>query len=101
MLRHPDAQPHLEQAKALATAFDPHLYEVAAVRNGARGPARVAAGAAAIGALAVGAYAIGAMAIGRLAIGSLALRRGWVRTLSIDDVAIGRLGVRELVVDRG
>jgi hypothetical protein len=41
------------------------------------------------------------LAIGRLAIGALALKRGSVRSLKVDDLAIGRLRVRELVGERG
>ncbi len=110
MLHNPAAMPHLKEAAALATNVDPHLYEVVTVRGGSRGAGRMAIGAAAagatslgalaIGALATGALAIGALAIGRLAIGGLALKRGSVRTLSIDDVTIGRLRVRELAIDR-
>jgi quinol monooxygenase YgiN len=101
MLDNPAATPHLKEASALATSVDPHLYEVVEVRSVANGPGRMAIGAVATGALAVAAGAIGALAIGRLAIGTLALKRGWVRTLSIEDVAIGRLGVRELAVEGG
>jgi quinol monooxygenase YgiN len=101
MLRDPEAQPHLREATALATAVDPHTYDVATVRNGRRVPGRIAIGAAATGAIALGAFAVGAMAIGRLAIGALAVKRGRVRTLSLDDVTIGRLSVRELSLDEG
>jgi len=59
-----------------------------------------AAGALAIGALAVGATAVGALAIGRLAVGALALRRGRVRSLEVDELTVGRLHIRELVIDR-
>jgi quinol monooxygenase YgiN len=111
MLRDPEAQPHLREATALATAVDPHIYDVASVRNGRHVPRRIAIGAAAtgatalgalaVGAMAIGAFAVGAMAIGRLAIGELAVRRGRVHKLSIEDVTIGRLSVRELALDRG
>lgn len=115
MLQHPAAVPHLREATELATNVDPHVYEVAAVRNGRSTPAKLAlgamatgamatgstaAGATAIGAMAIGACAIGALAIGRVAIGALTLRHGRIRTLSIDDVSIARLQVRELVADR-
>ena len=105
MLSNPVAIPHLKEAAAVATSFEPHLYEVAEVRAVVRRPRSLASGAAALGALAVGACAIGALAIGRLAIGAVAVgavavKRGHVRTMSIDDVAIGRLAVRELVVDQ-
>jgi hypothetical protein len=69
------------------------------VRSAMALPARAigasSAGAVAFGAFALGATAVGALAIGRLAVGSLALRRGHVRTLTIDDLQIGRLLVRE------
>src|ERR671923_726483 len=38
MLRHPAALPHLKEATALAIAVDPHVYDVAAVREKARVP---------------------------------------------------------------
>ena len=60
----------------------------------------MALGAMATGALAIGACAVGAFAIGRLAIGALALRHGRVRSLWLDEVSVGHLEVRELVVDR-
>jgi hypothetical protein len=101
MLRDSTALPHLEEAKALATSFDAHLYEVSAVHSTRRLPRRVAAGAAALGALAVGAFAVGAMAIGRLGIGSLSLRRAAVRSISFDEVDIGRLRISNVAVDQG
>jgi quinol monooxygenase YgiN len=101
MLHNPAAMPHLKDASALATNVDPHLYEVVEVAAVTHGRGRMAIGAVAAGALAVAAGAIGALAIGSLAIGTLALKRGWIRTLSIEDVAIGRLGVRELAVEGG
>ena len=100
MMHHPDAMPHMKQATALATNVDPHVYEVAAVRGGRSAPRRVALGAMATGAMAIGAFAVGAFAIGRLAIGALTLRHGRVRNLSLEEVSVGRLEVRELVVDR-
>jgi quinol monooxygenase YgiN len=100
MLRDPEAQPHLREATALATAVDPHIYDVAAVRHGHRVPSRIAIGAAATGAMALGAFAVGTMAIGRLAIGALTVKRGRGRKLSIEDVAIGRLSVREIAFDQ-
>jgi heme-degrading monooxygenase HmoA len=102
MLRHPAALPHLKEATALAIAVDPHVYDVAAVREKARVPripSRLALRAAATGALALGAFAVGALAIGRVAIGAIAVKRAALRKLSIEDVEIGRLGVRELVVE--
>jgi hypothetical protein len=61
------------------------------------GPTAVAA--LAIGAFATGALAVGALAIGRLAVGALSLRRGHVRSFVVDDLEVGRLRVRELVVE--
>jgi hypothetical protein len=58
-----------------------------------------AAGALAIGALAIGALAIGALAIGRLSIGGLALKRGRARSVVLEELDVGRLHVRELVID--
>ena len=105
MLRNPAASPHLKEAAALATSFEPHLYQVSEVRGVARrqrwqATGAVATGAVALGALAVGACAIGSLAIGRLAIGALALRRAHVHRLAADEVSIGRLVVGDLVVDR-
>jgi len=105
MLRNPAASPHLKEAAALATSFEPHLYQVSEVRGVARrqrvqANGAVATGAVALGALAVGACAIGSLAIGRLAIGALALRRAHVHRLAADEVRIGRLVVGDLVVDR-
>ena len=115
MLRNPAASPHLKEAAALATSFEPHLYQVSEVRgvarrqrvqaNGAVATGAVATGAVALGALAVGAcaigsLAIGSLAIGRLAIGALALRRVHAHRLAADEVSIGRLVVGDLVVDR-
>jgi hypothetical protein len=61
-------------------------------------PARIAKstlGAAAIGAIAVGAIAVGAIAIGRLSVGSLRMRRGYIKTLRIEELEVGRLTIRE------
>ena len=91
MLRDPAAQPHLQQAQDLATTFDPQLYEVVAATSRRRGPGRVALGAAASGAMALGAFAIGALAV----------KRARVRALSLGDVTIDHLAVRELAVERG
>jgi len=108
MLHSPAAAPHLKDAAALAISVDPHLYDVVAVRNGqnvrnggrpAGAVTAIATRAAATGALAIGACAIGALAIGRLAIGYLAMRRARLETLSIENVIIGRLGVRDLIID--
>lgn len=105
MLRNPAASPHLKEAAAIATSFEPHLYQVSEVRGVARrqrwqATGAVATGAVALGALAVGACAIGSLAIGRLAIGALALRRVHAHRLAADEVSIGRLVVGDLVVDR-
>ena len=66
---------------------------------GAQATKAQAIGGLAIGALAVGAVAIGAFAIGRLVIGRLTIRRTRLGVLEIDDLRVGRLHVRELVVD--
>jgi len=58
------------------------------------------AGAMAVGALALGAFAIGVLAIGRLAIGALRLKSGHARSLTVDNLQVGRLHVRDLIVDR-
>jgi len=87
MLRHPAALPHLQEATALATSTDPHVYEVIAVRESSR--LRNIPSGIAMGAAAAGAFAIGAIAV----------KRGVVRRLSIEEVNIGRLGVRELSVE--
>ena len=115
MLRNPVASPHLKEAAALATSFEPHLYQVSEVRGvarrqrwqatgavatGAGATGAVALGALAVGACAIGSLAIGSVAIGRLAIGALALRRAHAHRLAVDEVRIGRLVVGDLVVDR-
>jgi quinol monooxygenase YgiN len=100
MLRSPAAQPHLEEASALATTVDPHIYDVVAARADRRTRRQVALRAAATGALALGACAIGALAVGRLAIGVLSIKRGSLRKLSVEDLEIGRLAVRQFVVER-
>jgi quinol monooxygenase YgiN len=106
MLHNPAAAPHLKDAAALAISVDPHLYDVVAVRNvrngrngGHAAVTAIATRAAATGVVAIGAYAIGALAIGRLAIGYLAMRRARLETLSIENVIIGRLGVRDMIID--
>jgi hypothetical protein len=58
-----------------------------------------AIGAVAFGVLAVGAIAIGALAIGRLVVGAFALKRGRVHTLTVDNLEVLRLHVRELAID--
>jgi quinol monooxygenase YgiN len=108
MLHNPAAAPHFKDAAALAISVDPHLYDVVAVRNvrnlrnggdAAAAVTAIATRAAASGAVAIGACAIGALALGRLAIGYLAMRRARIETLAIENVIIGRLGVRDLIVD--
>jgi quinol monooxygenase YgiN len=105
MLNSGAAQPHLAQAKALATSFEPHLYEVSSVHDagGTRALSATAAalGAVAFGAFAVGALAIGALAVGRVAVGSLSLGHGTANTVAIGRVDIDQLRVRELLVERG
>jgi hypothetical protein len=64
-----------------------------AVRRGMR-PAQ-ATGAAAVGALAVGAMALGAFAIGALAIRRLVIWSGRVEKLSIGELTVDRLIMRE------
>jgi hypothetical protein len=58
-------------------------------------------GAVALGALALGATAIGALAIGRLAVGALAMKRGRIRTLTVDHLEVRRLHIGELTSDSG
>lgn len=100
MLRSPEAQPHLKEATSLATTVDPHIYDVVAARDGQPVRRQVALRAAATGALALGACAIGAFAVGRLAIGVLSVKSGRLRNLAVGDVEIGRLAVRELVLEQ-
>src|SRR5205823_2677777 len=59
---------------------------------------RAAIGANALGALAVGAFAIGALAIGRLVVGRLTVGKANAKSVSIEDLTIGRLQFRELTV---
>jgi quinol monooxygenase YgiN len=100
MLRSPAAQPHLTEATELATAVDPHIYDVVAARADHPTRSNVALRAAATGALALGACAIGALAVGRLAIGVLSVKRVWLRTLAVKDIEIERLAVRQIVVEQ-
>jgi hypothetical protein len=76
----------------------------ARVKSAVRAPAEsiraASVGAAAIGALAIGAAAIGALAIGRVLVGTLRLKRGHVRALTVENLIVGRLHIRELVIDR-
>ena len=59
-----------------------------------------ALGSTSLGAAATGAAALGAVAIGALAIRRLAVKRGKVGHLTIEDLEVGRLRVRELVVEQ-
>jgi hypothetical protein len=71
------------------------------LRHFAIGGAAVGAnalGALAVSAFALGAFAVGALAIGALAIGKLKVGKTDLRSVSIDDLTIGRLQVRDLVV---
>lgn len=61
-------------------------------------PDRAAIGANALGALAVGAFAIGALAIGRLVVGRLKVGKANLKSVSIEDLTIGRPQVRDLTV---
>ena len=44
---------------------------------------------------------LASVAIGRLVVGAFALKRGHIRSLTVDELHVGRLDVRELLVDRG
>jgi anti-sigma factor RsiW len=66
-----------------------------------RTPRALGLGAIAFGAFALGATAIGALAIGRLAVGAFAMKRGRVRTLTVDDLEVRRLHIGELIIDSG
>jgi hypothetical protein len=74
-------------------------------RRAARAVGAQAFGAQAFGATtAAGAVAVGALSVGALAIGALAIRRLRVRdahlhAVEIDDLSVGRLRVRELIVE--
>ena len=63
-----------------------------------------AIGAQAIGGLAIGAFAVGAVAIatlalGRLIIGRVAIRHTRLGVVDVDELRVGRLHVREQVLD--
>ena len=58
-------------------------------------------GAVACGAFALAAAAIGALAIGRLAVGAFVIKRGHVRTLTVDVLEVRRLHIGELTSDSG
>jgi PPOX class probable F420-dependent enzyme len=60
---------------------------------------RTALGQMSAGAMAAGAAAFGAVAIGALAIRALAVKRGKIGHLSIDELEVGRLRVREPVIE--
>jgi hypothetical protein len=70
------------------------------VRRRVQSVSAASIGALAIGALALGAIAIGALGIGRAAVGALSVTRSRVRSLAVEDLDVGRLHVRELVIDR-
>jgi hypothetical protein len=92
---------HIQTSNHTGTKIDAREPHGRLIRTQTAQPVRsVAAGALAVGALAVGATAVGALAIGRLAIGALALRRGRVRSLEVEELTVGRLHIRELVIDR-
>jgi hypothetical protein len=50
--------------------------------------------------LALGACPIGALAVGRLAIGVLSIKRGWFRKRAVEEVEIGRMAVRQFVIEQ-
>ena len=81
------------------------LEQVAANATGDEVPTRttraLGLGAVACGAFALGATAIGALAIGRLAVGAFAMKRGHVRTLTVDILEVRRLHIGELTIDSG
>ncbi len=79
-----------------ASAVGASSVGASAVGASARGIRAV--GALAVGALAIGALAVGALAIGRLVIGRLAVREARVRSLDLDEVAVKRLRVGEIVI---
>jgi hypothetical protein len=54
----------------------------------ARSNRAIGLGAVAFGAFALGATAIGALAIGRLAVGAFAMKRGHVRTLTVENLEV-------------
>src|SRR4030095_6608755 len=56
-------------------------------------------GAIALGAFALGATAIGALAICLVACGAFAMKRGRVRTLTVDNLEVRRLHIGELTSD--
>jgi hypothetical protein len=55
--------------------------------------------ATAFAVLSIGAIAMGAVAIGALAIRRLALGTGQIRRLSIDELDVGKLRVRERIIE--
>jgi hypothetical protein len=81
-----------------------HMEELPAARTpataiGAHAIGAQGIGGLAIGALAVGAVAVGTLALGRLIIGRLTVRRTRLGVVEIDELRVGRLHLRELVVD--
>lgn len=80
---------------------EPSTRNAASDRTPMRYSRALGLGAAAFGAFAIGAFAIGALAIGRLAVGAFVMKRGRVRTLTVDDLDVRRLRVGELIIDSG
>jgi hypothetical protein len=60
----------------------------------------LAVGTGALGTLVLGAFAIGAVAIGALAIGRLAIGRFTAKKVHLDEVEIGTLRVRNILLAR-
>ena len=101
-----DIRAHWAYKNQMKNHVDEHLSStrtqstvIGAQAIGAKAVKAQAIGSLAIGALAVGAVAIGALAIGRLVIGRLTIRRARLGVLEMDELRVGRLHVRELVVD--
>ncbi len=92
-----DRQALLEEVVRLRASLRADRDSSVAVRR--RAPATslgaVAVGAAALGACALGALAIGALAIGRVAIGRLVLKQARAHAITVDELTIGRLHIRE------
>jgi hypothetical protein len=68
---------------------------------GAQVSGSFAMGAVALGAIAVGALALGALAIGRLVIGRASVREAHLQAVTIDDLKVVRLFVRDLRIEKG
>jgi hypothetical protein len=79
----------------------PSTRSVAADQKPMRTTRALGLGAVAFGAFALGATAIGALAIGRLAVGAFSMRRGRLRTLTVDHLEVRRLHIGDLTVDSG